>query len=339
MWLYRTGIAGVAAALLWSSPVFAEAPSSTSALARMTQSGWLQFEVVSGRIVLSGSRSGSISTGSSSSGSNEKLSIRFSNSQRSLSYERSTPKEQLVVEITSSSRVSIRRNGKDDADVVPVHFTQVPDEPISLALGADERVAVYRAPTLWHLLIMQPEECQEHLLPLLQLLRPDWQLAETAAAMETALLRAASVGHLPDRTRWNRLVEQLADQRFARREAADRELRSAGPVVLGYLRELDFSRLDAEQQFRVRRIIRSLSTQAGGDTAEQFVAQLVSDPEIWLAMLSRREQSTRRLAARQLGVILDRTVPFDPTADPATRQEQIEQLRARIRGKYAEAGP
>jgi hypothetical protein len=299
----------------------------------MSRNGWLRFEVLSGRIVLSGSRPGSVSTNSSSSGRSEKLSIRLSNSQHLLRYERATPKEQLFVEITSGSRISIRRNGKDDADIVPVHFTQVPDEPISLALGAEDRTTVYRAPTLWHLLIMQPDQCRQHLVPLLQLLRPDWRLAETAAAMETALLRAASVGHHPDRARWNLLVEQLADQRFSRREAADHELRSAGPVALGYLRGLDFNRLDAEQQFRVRRIIRSLSRQTGGDTVEQFVAQLVSDPEIWLAMLSRPEESTRRLAARQLGVILGRPVRFDPAADPATQEDRIEQFRARIRGK------
>jgi hypothetical protein len=162
-------------------------------------------------------------------------------------------------------------------------------------------------------------------------------LAETAAAIETELFQAASVGRLPDRQRWAALVAQLADERFPRREAADRELRSAGRVVLSYLRGLELSRLDAEQQYRVRRIILSLSRQTGDDTAEGFAPQLSEDPDIWLAFLSRQEESTRRLAARQLAAILGEPIRFDPAADTATRKAQIEQLRARIHGKESQA--
>jgi hypothetical protein len=345
MWLHRTGMVGVLGGLLLSfsslghlscpteGRVLAQALPPAPVLAQASRNKWLQFQIVSGRITLSSTRFGNISTSSSSSGRSEKLTIRFNNAQHSASYERSTSQEQLFVEVTSGTRISIRRSGKDDTAIVPVQFTQVPGEPTSLALGPEGQKKVYRAATLWHLLITQPDQCRQHLIPLLELLRADWKLAETAAAMEKALLRAASVGQLPDRRRWDLLVEQLADERFSRREAADRELRSAGKVALSYLRGLDFDRLDAEQQFRVRRIIRSLSLQTGDDTPEQFVWQLVGDGEIWLALLSRPQESTRRLAARQLGAILGRPIRFDPAADPATQKDQIEQLRARIRGK------
>jgi hypothetical protein len=332
---WRTGILGVLPALVCGAAAMAQAPAPTPTLTQFIRNGWLRFQVNAGRVVMEGSRFGNTSSSSSSGAGTEKLTLRLNNGERSVSYELSTPQEELSIEIASVDRLSIRRSGKQDSKIVPVQVTQVPDEPISLVVGRDPQQQVYRAATVWHLLIAQPDECRQHLIPLLEFLRPDWRLAETATAMETKLLQAASVGRLSDRQRWAALVAQLADERFSRREAADRELRSAGRVVLSYLRGLDLSRLDAEQQYRIRRIIRYLSRQTGDDTAEGFAPQLVEDPEVWLSLLSRQEEATRRLAARQLVAILEEPIRFDPAADAATRKSQIEQLRARIQGKQS----
>ncbi len=53
---------------------------------------------------------------------------------------------------------------------------------------------------------------------------------------------------------------------------------------------------------------------------------------IWLALLSRPGESTRRLALQQLNSLLGSKVPFDPAADEATREKQIERFRERIVG-------
>ncbi len=338
MWLHRTPAVGILLGLLCSAAMAAESLPATPLLRRAADNRWLLPQVVAGRITVGGSRLGNYSSRSSSSGKSEELSVRFNNAQRSMTYTCSTPREQLSVKIVSGDRISIAHSGKGDAKIVPVRFEQGPREPISLTLGRDDEEQVYRASTLWQLLLAHPQECRQHLVPLLDLLRPDWKLAETAAAMEAELLRAASTGQLPDRGRWAALVDQLADERFSEREAADRELRAAGRVVVGYLRGLDFGRLDAEQQFRVRRIIQWLSEQAGEDTAESFTPQVIGNPEIWLILLSRKEESTRRLAARQLGTILGEPIGFDPGAEPGAREAQLEALRARIRGKRPGAG-
>ena len=336
MRLRRAGILGVLSALLWGAAAMAQARWPTPTLTQFIRNGWLRFQVNAGRVAMEGSRFGNTSSSSSSPAGSEKLTIRFNNGERSVSYELSTPQEELSIEIASVDRISIRRSGKQDSTIVPVQFTQAPDEPISLVLGRDDQQQVFHAATIWHLLIAQPHESRQHLVPLLEFLRPDWKLAETAAAIETKLLQAASVGRRSDRQRWAALVAQLAEERFSRREAADRELRSAGRVVLSYLRGLELNRLDAEQQYRIRRIILSLSRQTGDDTAEGFAPQLIEDPDVWLALLSRQEESTRRLAARQLAAILDEPIRFDPVADTATRKAQIEQLRARIHGKESQ---
>lgn len=327
---HKTAIIAALVGLLWPLPARAEPPPAAPVLAQVVRSGYVKFGITSGRISISGRRVGNVSTTSTSGGRKEKLSIRSSAGQPSISYERADSSEQLSIDVTSDGRISIRRTGKEDATIIPVEFSQTPNEPISLVLDSDDRKRVYRAADLWQLLIAQREECRKHLIPILGLLRPDWNLAEAVEATETALLRRAAAGELPDHRQWAGLVQQLGDERFSRREVADRRLREAGQAVVSYLRNLDFSRLDAEQQFRVQRIIKGLSRQTVDDTPEVVARRLVADQTVWLALLSRPEESTRRLAARQLSAILSRPIPFDPAADPAVRERQIEQLRAQM---------
>jgi hypothetical protein len=125
-------------------------------------------------------------------------------------------------------------------------------------------------------------------------------------------------------------VAELGDERFARREAADRALRAADPAVLLYLEQLDPGRLDAEQQFRLRRISDTLAAKVGGDTPEQIASWLGGDPAVWLALLSRPDVATRRLAAKQLAAILEAPIPVDPETDPTSQQSKLEELRAKI---------
>ena len=110
--------------------------------------------------------------------------------------------------------------------------------------------------------------------------------------IEADLLKAAVAGKIPDRRHWADLVRQLGDNQFAKSEAADRMLRAVGPQVTGFLQQLDYGQLDAEQQFRVRRIIDSLHGSAAADTAEQVAERLVADSSVWLALLDGPEAST-----------------------------------------------
>ena len=125
-------------------------------------------------------------------------------------------------------------------------------------------------------------------------------------------------------------MEQLGDESFAKRQAADRGNRAADPAVLNYLQQLDFSRLDTEQQFRVRRIIEALSTRLGDDSPEQAASWLAGDPSIWLILLGRSEAATRRQAVGQLTAILGSPIPVDAEADPSTQKTQMEQVRLPI---------
>ena len=105
-------------------------------------------------------------------------------------------------------------------------------------------------------------------------------------------------------------------------------MRALGPQATWYLQSVDLKRLDAEQRFRIQRILRGLTSPNREDTADQVAQWLAGDPRAWLILLNHDEESTRRRALEQLTYLLDRSIPFDPTADAQTRKTQREQLRA-----------
>ena len=308
-------------------------PPETPKLTHAARSGWLGARIIAGRISFTGTRFGRMNSATNSGGRSERLNIHITEGELAVSYELSGPDERLSIEVTGGSQLHIRRSPKGDSSLVPVEFRQSDDKPLQLTVGPKDQQQVYQAASLWHLLIAQPETCRQHLVPLLSVLDEEWDLNTTAEHVEEGLLRAATERQLPDRRRWAELVQQLGDDRFARREAADRKLRALGRVVFTYLQQLDPARLDAEQHYRVRRIIVTLSKSMSNDTPEQIANWLAGDPSVWLAMLSRHEESERRLARQRLEALLGEPIPFDPAADATIRAGQIEQLRARVLGQ------
>jgi len=305
-------------------------PPETPKLAEAVRRGWIRARIVSGRIAVGGTRLGTLIDSADRDGRSERVGIRIAGKNLTISYHMSTADEEFSVQATGDGQLHVRRAPKRDSTLLPVDFRQSADEPLRLALGPKDEQRVYQAASLWHLFITQPEACRNHLAPLLQVLDKRWDLTKTAQEVESALLRAAAEGNLPDPGRWAALVEQLGDERFARREAADRELRALGRVVFTYLRGLDRGQLDAEQHYRVRRIIETLSDSMENDTPSQIASWLAGDPVIWLALLSRSEESSRRLAAERLEALLGEPVRFDPAADPKTRADQIDEIRSLV---------
>ncbi len=261
----------------------------------------------------------------------EQLTFRNSGSGFSIEYVKPGPERRVSIELgVSSRRVHIVQEPEAGADVLPLEFIQPPRGPLSLTLGAGPSQQVIHAASFWHLMIGYPEVCRQHLLPLLQLIDSGWDPGKLAADVEEDLIQLAH-SQETDRRHWDALVAQLRDERYTRREAADRQLRASGPIVIHYLRELDPARLDAEQKFRVRRIIAALDLSEGIDTPDRVTSWLAGDPSIWLGLLSRDSESTRRLAFQQLTSLSDKPLVFDPAAGEKTRQSQVEQIRQLVK--------
>jgi hypothetical protein len=298
------------------------------------QKDWLWFNIVDGRMSLSLTQLTNIQSTSRSPAGKETFKLRNENGQPRLSYELTGGEELLKVEVAGGGDdVHISRTPQGKSALLAVDFRQVPNEPMVLRLGTGAGQQVFGAADLWRLLIERPKECRQHLLPLLDMLRPGSKLAGTATEIEAKLLEGAAGPAVAERGRWAALVRQLGDDSFSNREAADRELRAGGDGATAYLRHLDQSRLDAEQRFRIRRILEAAAAQNGDDSPEQAAASLAGDPAVWLALLGRPELAARRAAVGQLAALLGEPIDVDPAAEPDSQKDKREQLRQRIEGK------
>jgi hypothetical protein len=331
MWGLRPSITTVLLVLLAATAASAQRVPSRSGDVNLnaTRYRWLQFSISSGRLAV-GSGFGTFGNSITVNGRTERLNIHTVDNELVVQYDVVAPDEQFSLQVKSGNRIRLSRSARGGAAVVPVEFQQLPGEPLRLSVGAAGHAETYRMASLWHLLLAHPETCRRHLIPLLETFRPDWRIAEQALEAEEELFRMARYGQLPDRPRWTALVAQLSDDRFARREAADRALRGAGPVVLPFLRELDFAQLEPEQQSRLRRIIAALAQATDDDTSEQIAGSLIADVEVWLSLLSRPEEATRRLAAGQLERLCGRPLRFDPAAADEIRRQQLGEIRTKV---------
>ena len=291
----------------------------------------LQLGVRSGRITIQVRQSGSFQSpwSTDSQGRKEQLTIQHDHfsDEASLAYQRVSPDEKLAVSAATNGRVAIQREPGERGKIVPSEFVQPPAGPLTLTFGKDGEKTTIQTPTIWHLLLAHRETCERYVLPNLMILQPDWKLAEQADQLEKELLRTAREEKLPDRGEWAELVEQLGDEHYARRESADRRLRALGRPVIGYLRSLDRKTLDAEQQYRVHRIIQSLADALNEESTRETALDLLTDRTIWLTLMERDAETTRQTAAKHLEQLLERPIAFDPAADEATRRRQVDALR------------
>jgi hypothetical protein len=321
-------MAAVVAGILMGQSAGAQELPRADLLANAVRQGWIRFELSSGRVVLKAVRQIGTLPGRMSGTRQERLTIGRAVADATIDYDLTTLEEQISIRFSSASRMEIRRVPRGNSKITPVEFDQPATGLVRLKVGAKD-VREYRAADLWHLVLAEPDECRQSLLPLLNLLQPNWDLVKTGDEVRAVLLRMAEGGKNPDQKRWAQWVQQLGDDQFAKREAADRQLREAGRVIVSYLQQLDSGRLDVEQRFRVRRIVNALTAASGNDSPEQVASWLFADPAVWLAMLSSPEESTRKTTARQLEAIRGGPVAFDPAADPETRKKQIEALKGK----------
>jgi hypothetical protein len=307
----------------------AELPSIELSPATAVRLRWIQCSMVSGRVVAESANVGTNMTATSTNpqtGRREILAIDISSALPIVHLELITPGDQFKLALTDANRLSIQR--AHTAENYRLEFDQTPRQPLRLTVVQEGVKRTWTAESFWHLWIAEPETVRRHLIPVLEVLHPAWQLASMGAEIEDALVRRAQHQQL-DRKRWARLVDSLASPKFSERKDAERELYKSGQVVVPYLQNLDRNRLDAEQAHRIREIVNSLSV-GYKDSVDHIAAWLSGDQQVWLSLLSRGELAKRQVAAAQLGALVDWPIEFDPAADDAVRQSQLERLQARL---------
>ncbi|HUY35508.1 MAG TPA: hypothetical protein VMV69_22385 [Pirellulales bacterium] len=326
--------------------------------------GLFQLRVVAGRITVSGATSFQTHKGEfKTNDRHERLELTQAGAATTFHYESTTPQAQLTWDLLAGNEVRIRRlprgvparktgaptrkTGVPDqkvpdrksggADAKLVVFGQPAEGFLSLSVGEGYERKEYRGATIWHLFLAEPELCRNELAPLLQIMKPGWNLVERAQNYEMFLFRSADIQRQPSRGAWLRLVADLGHEKFSRRQAADRRLRIGGSELLPFLLSLDLDRLDAEQRFRVGAIMRSSAVKeddAGkvdDDTPNQIIRPLRDDPIVWIELLARDDEQKRRIAGKQLSRLLNEVIDFDPAAEADQRKKQIDALRRRVR--------
>jgi hypothetical protein len=246
----------------------------------------------------------------------------------SIEYDLLTGDEILTANVVDGRQFTISRRSKSSVGVA-VEFNQPQDGPLTLSVKENGTAREVKGATIWHLLIAEPEVCGRILIPLLDMFRPDWHLAETAHSIEVQMLRTAGEFREENLRAWDALVADLASDRFAERQRAERELRAAGATVIPYLQGLDRRRLDFEQRSRIQHIIDSADND-DEDRAEGMASRLMADRQVWLVLLDRPDETTRRTAAGALSYLSGEPISFDPAAPAPVRQRQLDSLRKRI---------
>jgi hypothetical protein len=331
------GGAGLIAAL---APLLTSAVCSQAAFAQQliraapgvnAQLARLQFRIVGGRLqATNDTPGGRLGFQARSLGREETLTVDLSGPFPSVDYAITTRKSRVQIVISDGQRASASCQPHPRSTVVAMQFEQSPGLPLVLRVGAEGDQRQFQAASLWHLFLSEPEVASKHLTPILNVLRPDWRLDEQAAEIERRLIDLAAVYHPPDQAKLAALVEQLGHEDFGARQRAERSLREMGTAAVGYLRTLPAEALDAEQRFRVRRIVASLWSADEEDQPPQAAQRLQHDPEVWLALWARPDATRRHVAARHLGRLLGHEIELELALDPAAREEQLARLRAQF---------
>jgi len=313
-------------------------PIETRLLADWIRSGTIQVHLVRGRVEWAakghpGRGFGRSSSTITSAGGrwSERISVAGGAENLSLSYELENQQQKYSISVDLQRSFQIQWQSLDPQSPWKIELSQRPREPVALKVTGAAPERVWKASSLWHLAFEEPGTVQKYVIPLFGSFLPSVSLLGQTEQIQQEMLRLAALPRSPDRPRWEALVAQLADEQYSRREAADRALRQQGSALVPFLRSLDWRLLDAEQRFRIRRILRELEPPGDEDSLTKAAHWLVDDPEIWWILLDRPDVETRRIAAQRLAALLGGPIDFDPEAPPEIRQARRAQLEPKVR--------
>ena len=263
----------------------------------------------------------------------ERLSIDFAGTKISLDYALTTPDCQYSIRVVDSHEVIVHRNPFPGSKQLPLMFVQPVEGRLQLLIGSGPQQREIQAGTLWHLILADRELCRRELIPLLELLRPTWQLTNTVIDIEAKLSQwgIPVLSVTPAKVR--ELIDTLGSDAFAEREAAERRLAAIGPSVMPWLRRRDPLKLDAEQRDRIRKIADVLGDAEAEDSAKGAALWLANDPETLVLLLQRDDIKLRRVAVERLEKLLGRPIAFDIDADESTRTAQAKAIEQQLQSE------
>lgn len=267
--------------------------------------------------------------GTKNNSRSERLGFTCNGPAVSLHYELKLTDWELNYDIVNGREVTIRRTPLAATDRLKVEFHQPPEGPVVLRIDDGDTHRAFAAANLWLLLLDEPKYCAEKFVPLLEIIHPQWRVAQRVAALETSLLRTSSTAAGYDTRQVLKLVRQLGDDTFMTRQSAQRQLAEAGPTVLPLLRQLDLADLDAEQRYRLKQVMRGL-VDDDDDSNERLTMLMAGDPWTWLILMRRGDEAKRKFAYERLKSMLSTPIEFDPAASPEQRAAQLSKVEQAV---------
>ncbi|WP_254513557.1 hypothetical protein [Anatilimnocola floriformis] len=295
----------------------------------ISRMAWVRMEIVGGRIAMLGHRCGQsriVQVGEPNELPYEQLSVQLQTETLLLHYEDNQTERQIKLDLDDQQRITLTRTGSSPS--ADLKFSQPFRGPITLTIGRDSP-QTYTAATLWHLSLAQPQLCEETLFPLLETLRPHWQLKELSNGILQELRSQAGRDVLTERAQWRDWVAQLNSDDFQERQLADRRLRAAGQGVVAWLQRLDRKSLTPEQAARIQDICQGLAD-LSTDSPQRVAAWMVDDRCAWLALLRHDNLDVRVDATNHLSVLFGKPLAFNPIGDLSDREIQLVQLQKRF---------
>ncbi|MBP87632.1 MAG: hypothetical protein CMJ64_13070 [Planctomycetaceae bacterium] len=296
----------------------------------LAKTGWVRLQLVLGRIEvanIASSQTRTATRGEPDDDVQETLTISSATTIPTVRYQKQSNDKTLTFAIVNGQQVELRRTtvGSDRSEL---RFKQSPRSDLLLEVERNTKKNTYRSPSLWHLMLEEPEVCQRELLPVLKWLQPQWRLKEFINRTEDELILTATASDFGTARAARRLVARLDNADYRARQAALNDLRSLGLGLLPYLRQLDPTDLSREQRQRLSRLETELGANAS-DTPQRMANWLIEDERIWLTLLEHREQAVRKIAVSHLGKRFPKTFAADSSADPETRLRQVARLKAK----------
>jgi hypothetical protein len=215
------------------------------------------YRVLDGRVILdTGHFSGRVELRGKRPSSPERFSLEVTPREALIRYTQSTWEQEVSLEMRRERghawEVQLERRPRGASSVPRVHFVQRPNEPLELKVEGERTV---RANNLWSLWGREPELCRAHLAPLLELLRPGWDLDEQARDIERMVVLFEHEDTPKVRRQWRQWVAELGTDSAFGRNRAFHKLQAAAPANVRYLQSLDGEQLDAEQKQRIAAIL------------------------------------------------------------------------------------
>lgn len=273
-------------------------------------SHWARIDVSLGQIqtiCIPSAQTRMTTSGMSEGSYYEKLTISGETDTPSVRYEAKDEQRNMSIHVINGNNVTLTQspNGPNGA---PVTFTQSPFGKMILRVGMGDSLQEFPARNIWHLLLREPDTCNQLLMPLLDACIASNHLMQDAHEIQIGLLNKAGTPHV-SRMDMSRYVYFLGSEKSEVRRSGIDKLSALGISALPYLESLNLAAMDNRgQRKHVTDAIREIRRRythcedvgSRPDTVERVTLWLFEDPIVWSNFLKGADTDLRAIVLKEL---------------------------------------